>query len=93
MKEPISEEDLATLTTDASENVGDGAGMFPLGQIFSGVSHFGKIVENTGAKVLSGGLDTLEVIGKKTMAVLQEGDPGLKKKELYLNLMDQSYHR
>jgi hypothetical protein len=54
--------------------------MFPLGQIFSGVSHFGKIVENTSAKVLSGGLDTLEVIGKKTMAVLQEGDPGLKKK-------------
>jgi len=25
-------------------------------------------------------LDTLETIGKKTMEVLQEGDPGLKKK-------------
>jgi len=30
--------------------------------------------------VLTGGLDTLETIGKKTMEVLQEGDPGLMKK-------------
>jgi hypothetical protein len=38
------------------------------------------MVETTGSKVLTGGLDTLETIGKKTMEVLQEGDPGLKKK-------------
>jgi hypothetical protein len=37
-------------------------------------------VETTGSRVLTGGLDTLETIGKKTMEVLQEGDPGLKKK-------------
>jgi len=30
-----------------------------------------------------GGLDTLEAIGKKTMEVLQEGDPGLKKKRAF----------
>lgn len=32
---------------------------------------------------MSGGLDTLEAIGKKTMEVLQEGDPGLKKKRAF----------
>lgn len=32
---------------------------------------------------MSGGLDTLEAIGKKTMEVLQEGDPGLKKKRTF----------
>lgn len=33
---------------------------------------------------MSGGLDTLELIGKKTMDLLQEGDPGLKKKRSFL---------
>lgn len=46
----------------------------------SGVSSITKLVESTGTKVVAGGLDTLEAIGKKTMEVLQEGDPGLKKK-------------
>jgi hypothetical protein len=46
----------------------------------SGVSSITRLVETTGSKVLTGGLDTLETIGKKTMEVLQEGDPGLKKK-------------
>lgn len=32
---------------------------------------------------MNGGLDTLEAIGKKTMEVLQEGDPGLKKKRAF----------
>lgn len=32
---------------------------------------------------MTGGLDTLEAIGKKTMEVLQEGDPGLKKKRAF----------
>lgn len=48
-----------------------------------------KIVERTkvqeiGSRVITGGLDTLENIGKKTMQVLQEGDPGLKKKRALL---------
>lgn len=47
--------------------------VFGLGNLVSGVTHITKLVETTGTKVLSGGLDTLEVIGKKTMEVLQEG--------------------
>ncbi|XP_035218446.1 protein FAM114A2-like [Stegodyphus dumicola] len=39
-----------------------------------------KVLENTGSKVIMGGLDTLEMIGKKTFDILTEGDPGLRKK-------------
>ncbi|XP_072945433.1 protein FAM114A2 [Epargyreus clarus] len=56
---------------------------FPFGSIFSGVT---KFVETTGTKVIAGGLDTLETIGKKTMEVLQDGDPGLAKKRAMLGL-------
>ncbi|XP_061754806.1 protein FAM114A2 isoform X1 [Nerophis ophidion] len=38
-----------------------------------------SVVQNTGKTVLSGGLDALEFIGKKTMDVIAEGDPGFKK--------------
>lgn len=51
--------------------------------MISGVSSITKLVESTGSKVMTGGLDTLEAIGKKTMEVLQEGDPGLKKKRAF----------
>lgn len=37
-----------------------------------------------GSSVINRGLDTLETLGKKTMDVLQEGDPGLKKKRALL---------
>lgn len=43
-------------------------------------------IDFLGTKVISGGLDTLESIGKKTMEVLQEGDPGLKKKKAFLKI-------
>ncbi|XP_063832180.1 protein FAM114A2-like [Ostrinia nubilalis] len=56
---------------------------FPFGSLFSGVT---KFVETTGTKVIAGGLDTLETIGKKTMEVLQDGDPGLAKKRAMLGL-------
>ncbi|KAG9342447.1 hypothetical protein JZ751_016449 [Albula glossodonta] len=36
-------------------------------------------VQNTGKSVLTGGLDALEFIGKKTMTVLAESDPGFKR--------------
>lgn len=45
-----------------------------------------NIFSSTGTKVLAGGLDTLETIGKKTMEVLQDGDPGLVKKRAMLGL-------
>ncbi|XP_029015202.1 protein NOXP20 isoform X2 [Betta splendens] len=40
--------------------------------VFSTITHAGK-------SVISGGLDALEFIGKKTMTVLAESDPGFKK--------------
>ncbi|XP_014238244.1 protein FAM114A2 [Trichogramma pretiosum] len=58
---------------------------FGFGNFMSGVSTLTKLVESTSNKVIAGGLDTLEVIGKKTMEVLQEGDPGLKKKRALLS--------
>ncbi|XP_023013964.2 LOW QUALITY PROTEIN: protein FAM114A2 [Leptinotarsa decemlineata] len=57
-----------------------------LSNLVSGVSNLTKFVEHTGTKVITGGLDTLETIGKKTMEVLQEGDPGLKNKRAFLKL-------
>ncbi|XP_037354725.1 LOW QUALITY PROTEIN: protein FAM114A2 [Talpa occidentalis] len=36
-------------------------------------------VQSTGRSVISGGLDALEFIGKKTMDVIAEGDPGFKR--------------
>ncbi|XP_069351382.1 protein NOXP20 [Eulemur rufifrons] len=38
-----------------------------------------NVVQNTGKSVLAGGLDALEFIGKKTMNVLAESDPGFKR--------------
>ncbi|KAK4887698.1 hypothetical protein RN001_003969 [Aquatica leii] len=59
---------------------------FGLSNFVSGVTHITKLVETTGNKVVKGGLDTLETIGKKTMEVLQEGDPGFKKKRAFLKI-------
>lgn len=56
---------------------------FGFGNLLSSVSSITKLVESTGSKVMIGGLDTLEAIGKKTMEVLQDGDPGLKKKRAF----------
>ncbi|XP_070805033.1 protein NOXP20 [Pituophis catenifer annectens] len=41
-------------------------------------------VQNTGKSVLTGGLDALEFIGKKTMNVLAETDPGFKKTKILM---------
>lgn len=45
-----------------------------------GVSNLTNVVQTTGKGLVSGGLDALEFIGKKTMGVLAEGDPGLLEK-------------
>lgn len=65
--------------TDSQPEDSSPLGTFGLGSLV-------KFVESTGTKVISGGLDTLEAIGKKTVEVLQEGDPGLKKKRAFLKL-------
>lgn len=38
-----------------------------------------SVMQSTGKTVITGGLDALEFIGKKTMDVIAEGDPGFKK--------------
>ncbi|MPC21772.1 Protein FAM114A2 [Portunus trituberculatus] len=72
-----------------------GLGGFSLGSLVSGVSGaletasskvmFGASHRYIQGHVLMGGLDTLEVIGRKAMDVIQEGDPGLHKKRAFLS--------
>uniref|UniRef100_A0A2M3Z3N3 Protein FAM114A2 n=1 Tax=Anopheles braziliensis TaxID=58242 RepID=A0A2M3Z3N3_9DIPT len=52
---------------------------FRFDQLVSGVTQISS-------KVITGGLDTLEGIGKKTMTILQENDPGLLNKRKLLGL-------
>lgn len=54
-----------------------------LGNFVSGVTQISN-------RVITGGLDTLEGIGKKTMNILQENDPGLLKKRKMLMLDNDS---
>ncbi|XP_071066932.1 protein FAM114A2 isoform X2 [Dasypus novemcinctus] len=50
--------------------------------VFSSIS---TAVQSTGKSVISGGLDALEFIGKKTMDVIAEGDPGFRKTKGLMN--------
>lgn len=47
---------------------------------FSAVSSITGLVQNTGTDLVSGGIGALEFIGKKTVDMLSEGDPGLRGK-------------
>lgn len=42
-------------------------------------------LSSQGKTVITGGLDALEFIGKKTMDVIAEGDPGFKKTKGLIN--------
>ncbi|XP_052422197.1 protein NOXP20 isoform X2 [Carassius gibelio] len=54
-------------------------------QVHRGVlSTISSAVQNTGKSVITGGLDALEFIGKKTMNVLAESDPGFKKTKILM---------
>lgn len=46
---------------------------------------FSPFIVFKGKTVISGGLDALEFIGKKTMDVIAEGDPGFKKTKGLMN--------
>ncbi|KAI5639856.1 hypothetical protein NE865_07756 [Phthorimaea operculella] len=81
-KEKESESKEKTPDQDKPETKEDGTGdgaFDPFGSIL-------KFVGTTGSKVITGGLDTLETIGRKTFEVLQEGDPHLAKKRALLGL-------
>uniref|UniRef100_A0A8C6INH7 Uncharacterized protein n=1 Tax=Melopsittacus undulatus TaxID=13146 RepID=A0A8C6INH7_MELUD len=68
-------------STDA---VGDGSS-FPIAGALEVLSTISTAVQSTGKSVISGGLDALEFIGKKTMDVIAEGDPGFKKTKGLMN--------
>ncbi|XP_021498205.2 protein FAM114A2 isoform X1 [Meriones unguiculatus] len=51
----------------------------PVAGPFGMLSTISTAVQSTGKSVISGGLDALEFIGKKTMDVIAEGDPGFKR--------------
>uniref|UniRef100_G3SPK6 Family with sequence similarity 114 member A2 n=1 Tax=Loxodonta africana TaxID=9785 RepID=G3SPK6_LOXAF len=67
--------------TNGKENGNASPVSGPFG-IFSTIS---TAVQSTGKSVISGGLDALEFIGKKTMDVIAEGDPGYKKTKGLMN--------
>ncbi|XP_076836689.1 protein FAM114A2 [Brachyhypopomus gauderio] len=58
---------------------------YTVGGAMGMLSSFSSVVQNTGKTVISGGLDALEFIGKKTMDVIAEGDPGFKKTKVLMN--------
>lgn len=51
----------------------------PMAGPFGVFSTISTAVQSTGKSVISGSLDALEFIGKKTMDVIAEGDPGFKR--------------
>ncbi|XP_029439648.1 protein FAM114A2 isoform X2 [Rhinatrema bivittatum] len=57
----------------------------PISGAFGVFSSITTAVQSTGKSVISGGLDALEFIGKKTMDVIAEGDPGFKKTKGLMN--------
>ncbi|NWU93048.1 F1142 protein, partial [Upupa epops] len=68
-------------STDTVEDVSS----FPIAGALGVLSTISTAVQSTGKSVISGGLDALEFIGKKTMDVIAEGDPGFKKTKGLMN--------
>ncbi|XP_005518091.1 PREDICTED: protein NOXP20 [Pseudopodoces humilis] len=64
-----------SLNQNSSENIPSSPSSGSRGML----SAITSAVQNTGKSVLSGGLDALEFIGKTTMNVLAESDPGFKR--------------
>ncbi|KAF2983124.1 hypothetical protein EK904_011174 [Melospiza melodia maxima] len=64
-----------SLARSSSENIPSSPSSGSRGML----SAITSAVQNTGKSVLSGGLDALEFIGKTTMNVLAESDPGFKR--------------
>lgn len=60
-------------------NAKDNENSFPMAGPFGVFSTISTAVQSTGKTVITGGLDALEFIGKKTMDVIAEGDPGFKR--------------
>uniref|UniRef100_A0A8C5M786 Family with sequence similarity 114 member A2 n=1 Tax=Leptobrachium leishanense TaxID=445787 RepID=A0A8C5M786_9ANUR len=68
-----------------SPAVPGGESSSPMAGALGFLSSISTAVQSTGKTVLTGGLDALEFIGKKTMDVIAEGDPGFKKTKGLMN--------
>ncbi|XP_048345650.1 protein FAM114A2 isoform X2 [Sphaerodactylus townsendi] len=80
----VTEECQDSVTT--SECKGDIENPSPFSSgAFGMFSTISAAVQSTGKTVISGSLDALEFIGKKTMDVIAEGDPGFKKTKGLMN--------
>ncbi|XP_051869534.1 protein FAM114A2-like [Pristis pectinata] len=75
----LSDGNKAGLEKSEKGTKAEGETSSPTSGAFGMFSTITSAVQNTGKTVLSGGLDALEFIGKKTMDVIAEGDPGFKK--------------
>lgn len=63
----------------SDDNKRETENLSPISGAFGMFSTISAAVQSTGKTVITGGLDALEFIGKKTMDVIAEGDPGFKK--------------
>ena len=49
------------------------------------MSHLSSVVQSTGKEIVSGGLDALEFVGKKTIDAISHGDPGFRRRRVTLS--------
>nr|XP_023700674.1 protein FAM114A2 [Paramormyrops kingsleyae] len=70
---------------EADHGEEDESGSFVMGGAMGMLSSLSSVVQSTGKTVITGGLDALEFIGKKTMDVIAEGDPGFKRTKGLMN--------
>lgn len=77
------QKELGESSSDTDKTAGDGSAA--VGSAMGMLSSLTSVVQSTGKTVITGGLDALEFIGKKTMDVIAEGDPGFKKTKGLMN--------
>ncbi|XP_063148230.1 protein FAM114A2 isoform X2 [Candoia aspera] len=75
-KDSIKESHNAEEVSDGKEETEN---LSPVSGALGMFSTISSAVQSTGKTVISGSLDALEYIGKKTMDVIAEGDPGFRK--------------
>lgn len=81
----VEEEEQKELASSAEADVDGADEVSAVGSAMGMLTSLTSAVQITGKTVLSGGLDALEFIGKKTMDVIAEGDPGFKKTKGLMN--------
>ncbi|XP_075397976.1 protein FAM114A2 [Tenrec ecaudatus] len=77
--------EISTQVQYASGDTKENESASPVAGPFGVLSTISTAVQSTGKSVITGGLDALEFIGKKTMDVIAEGDPGFRKTKGLMN--------